>query len=286
MRQALAVVAMLVMVGCSQGPAGPGEDDPSRYVQPTPTPTPLPTGTVLEETIGGDHAVIVLPEGFKKGSTERYPTLIFFHSYEKDSQQLTRLTRFVRMAPPGWVLASADLGGESHWGNDRAIALHTQLMARLRDTYQADPTRLYYAGFSMGGGTALLAAMATKGTANEPAAVATSQGWTDLMPMRETRNGMYASSIDAAYGGSVSATERARTDLVARASELSGIPLYLEHGDADQYVPPSQAQALHDRLQSLGIAHVFKVYPGLGHTENTIHEGAIYDFFADKRRAN
>lgn len=285
MRRALTGVAMLLMVGCTQGPVAPGEDDPARYVRPAPTPGPLASGTVLEETIGGDRATIVLPEGFQQGSTERYPTLVYFHSYEQDSHQLTRLTRFVQLAPPGWVLASADLGGPTHWANERAIALHHQLVDRLRTTYQADPTRIYYAGFSMGGGAALLAAMAAKGTPDAPAAVATSQGWTDLMAMRAVQNGMYASTIDAAYGGSLSEAERARTDLVARASELSGLPLYIEHGDADQYVPPSQAQRLDERLTSLGIAHAFKLYPGLGHTEHTIHEGAIYDFFADKRRA-
>lgn len=286
MRQALTGGAMLLLLGCSQGPVPPSEGDPARYVQPMPTPTPLATGTVLDETLGEQKVTIALPEGFKKGSTERYPTLIYFHSYQQDSHQLTRLTRFVRLAPPGWVLASGDLGGEAHWGNEKAISLHNQLVAHLRETYQADPARLYYVGFSMGGGTALLAAMATKGTLNAPAAVATSQGWTDLMQMREVQNGMYASSIDAAYGGSVSEEERARTNLVERASELSGLPVYIEHGDADQYVPVAHAQNLHDRLTTLGFAHAFRIFPGLGHTENTIHEGLIYDFFANKQRSN
>lgn len=285
MRQALTGIAMLMLVGCTQPPATPFEDDPARYAQPTPLPTPLAAGTVIEETVGEQKATIVLPEGFKKGSTERYPTLVFFHSYQQDSHQLTRATRFVRLAPPGWVIASADLGGDAHWGNPKALSLHAQLMAHLRDRYQADPTRLCYVGFSMGGGTALLAAMATKGTPDEPAAVASSQGWTDLMKMREVQNGMYASSIDAAYGGAVSVEDRARGDLVARVGELAGIPLFLEHGDADQYVPPAHSQNLHDRLVSLGIAHAFRIHAGLGHTENTIHEGLIYDFFQDKRRA-
>lgn len=282
MRQALTGISMLVLVGCAQSPAAPDAEDPARYVQPT--PAPLTTGTVIEEAVGEQKATIVLPEGFKKGATERYPTLVFFHSYQQDSRQLTKLTRFVRLAPPGWVLASADLGGDAHWGNQKAISLHLQLMAHLRDRYQADPTRVCYVGFSMGGGTALLAAMAAKGTPDEPAAVATSQGWTNLMQMREVQNGMYASSIDAAYGGAVSVADRARGDLVARAAELAGIPLFLEHGEADTYVPPSHARNLHDRLTELGLAHVFRIHAGLGHTENTIHEGLIYDFFQGKQR--
>ncbi len=286
MRRALTVVAMGMLAGCNPGPATPDGGDPARYAQPTPTPTPAPlaAGTVIDETVGEQRATIVLPEGFKKGSSERYPTLVYFHSYQQTAQQLTKLTRFPRLAPPGWVLASADLGGD-HWGNERAIALHAQLMAHLRDKYQADPTRLYYVGFSMGGGTALLAAMAAKGTPNEPAAVATSQGWSNLQDMRTAKDGMYASSIDAAYGGTLSETDVTRTDLVARAGELQGIPVYIEHGDADQYVPPTHATLLRNRLQSLGLDHVFKLFQGLGHTENTIHEGLIYDFFATKRRA-
>lgn len=283
MRQALTGISMLVLVGCAQSPAVPDEEDPARYVQPT--PPPLASGTVIEEAVGEQKATIVLPEGFKKGSAERYPTLVFFHSYQQDSRQMTKLTRFVKLAPPGWVLASADLGSDAHWGNPKAISLHMQLMAHLRDRYQADPTRVCYVGFSMGGGTALLAAMAARGTPDEPAAVATSQGWTNLMQMREVQNGMYASSIDAAYRGAVSVADRARGDLVARAAELAGIPLFIEHGEADTYVPPAHARTLHDRLTELGLAHGFRIHAGLGHTENTIHEGLIYDFFQGKQRA-
>lgn len=282
---ACAVLLLLGPVGCAETPANPA---PIPSVQPyvQPSPPPLTSGQVVDETVAGQNVETYLPEGYSAGSAERYPLVVFFHSYQRDSHQMMKFTRFARLAPPGWILSSGDLGGEQHWGNEQAITLHQAMMVHLRSHYLVDPTRIYYVGFSMGAGTALLAALACKGTDDEPAAVASSQGWTNLAAMRTVHDGMYASSIDAAYGGSLTPDEQKRTDLVSRASEFAGFPLYLEHGDADQYIPPAQSQALHDQLDSLGIANDFSLFPGLGHDEHTIHEGAILDFFNGKRRAH
>ncbi|HEY9900422.1 MAG TPA: PHB depolymerase family esterase [Pantanalinema sp.] len=278
------LLAILAPAGCVQAP--PHVDDPARdYAPPRPSPNPLGAARVVEETYEGQNLVISLPATFDPASADRYPLVVFFHSYDQDARQMTKLTRFARLsADLGWIAASGDLAGPSHWGNPRAIAMHQAMLRRLRERYPIDDRRIYYAGFSMGGGTALLAALATKGTPDAPAAIATSQGWTDLARMREAKDGMYAASIDAAYGGALSESARARTDLVARAGELVGIPLYMEHGDADQYVPVTHSERLKAALDAAGVASTFKIFGGLGHNEATIHEGVILDFFKDKRR--
>lgn len=281
------VVLTLVCILC--GCAAPTPPAPPPPEPPTPTPPPslppLLKDQIIDEPIQDQPAEILLPTGFRAGGSDRYPLLVFFHSYQQDCHQLALRTRFAKFtANLGWILASSDLGGPSHWGNPAAIAYHRSFLARLREHYQVDPSRIYYVGFSMGGGTALLAAMEEKGSSDEPAAVVSSQGWSDLLSMRQVRDGMYASSIDAAYGGTINETQRARTAIAARAVELSGIPLYLEHGESDTYVPPSQSQALHIALEALNLPHVFKIHAGLDHGETTIHEGAIVEFLRDKQR--
>jgi dienelactone hydrolase len=275
--------------GCAQGapqaPVPPNDPSLHPYVA-LPTPEPLAQGKVVEEVLGAQQLVIALPPGYQDVASASYPTVVFLHSYQQDAHQLTKNTRFVRFAADlGWIVAAGDLAGEQHWGNPRAIAMHRAMLSRLRDHYHADPHRWYYTGFSMGGGTALLAALECKGTDDEPAAVASSQGWSDLGALRGFKDGLYQASIDAAYGGTFTDADRARGDLVSRAKDLAGIPIYLEHGDADEYLPISQSQALDQALAGLNLPHVFRTYQGLGHSETTIHEGAILDFFKDKRRA-
>ncbi|MNY08714.1 esterase [compost metagenome] len=279
------VLALLLPLGCVQAP--PHVEDPTRdYTPPRPSPNPLGAAKVVEESHEGQNVVVSLPATFDPTSGDRYPLVVFFHSYDQDARQMTKLTRFAKLtADLGWIAASGDLAGPAHWGNERAIAMHQAMLRRLRERYPIDPNRIYYAGFSMGGGTALLAAIAARGTADAPAAVATSQGWSDLSRMREPHDGMYATSIDTAYGGALSEAQRARTDLVARAAELSGIPVYIEHGDADEYVPITHSERLKAALDAAGIANTFKRFAGLGHNEGTIHEGVILDFFKDKRRS-
>src|SRR5438067_2166061 len=71
----------------------------------------------------------------------------------------------------GWVAASGDLTGRAYWGDDAAIAQLGNLMKALVTDHQVDPKRLYLVGFSMGGGTALLAAERLASLPYRPAAV-------------------------------------------------------------------------------------------------------------------
>lgn len=278
-------LGLMSPLGCVQAPP-PSADPPRDYTPPRPTPNPLGSAKVVEEALEGQNMVVSLPASYDAASGDRYPLVVFFHSYDQDAKQMTKLTRFARLsADLGWIAASADLAGAAHWGNPRSISMHQAMLRRMRERYAVDPSRIYYVGFSMGGGTALLAALAAKGTQDAPAAVATSQSWSSLSQMREAKDGMYAASIDAAYGGALSESQRDRTDLVSRAAEFAGLPIYMEHGDADEYVPITHSQRLKAALDAAGVPSTFKLFSGLGHNESTIHEGVILDFFKDKRRS-
>lgn len=275
MRRELLLATLCGLGGCAAvPPPAPLEPGPARpWVQPSPDPA---AGRLQEIRLGAQAVLVGLPPGYPGAG--RYPLLLFFHSYQRDAHQIS-LTRFPALAlGAGYVLVSADLGGPTHWGQPRAIALVQDLLTQLRGRYQLEPRRTYFAGFSMGGGTALLAAMELP-PALRPAAVASSQGWSDLVAMRTVQDGMYAASIDAAYQGGLTPAERRRGDLRARASELAGVRIFLEHGEADAYVPPSHSSELAARLTAVGLMPLLRLYPDLGHAETTIHEGAILEFF-------
>lgn len=284
LRTGLALVLLGLCLGC-QAPVSPPEPSPEPLAPgPSPVP-PIPQSagmTVLEGHFADQDVQVVLPTNVEQGPQR--PLLLFFHSYDRDQTQLVRMTRLARFAADrGWISACGALGGPAHWGNPRSLALHRQLLGELKARYRIDPARVYFVGFSMGGGTALMAAMEARGTPEAPAAVAVSQGFTDLAAMRSSADGLYAASIEAAYQGPLSEADRARGDLVERASELKGLPIYLEHGDADRFVSPSHSQQLARRLQELGSPLTFKLWPGLGHGENTIHDGAIIEFLERAR---
>ncbi|MNY83091.1 hypothetical protein D3C86_2256190 [compost metagenome] len=49
-------------------------------------------------------------------------------------------------------------------------------------------------------------------------------------------------------------------------------------------MPVTHSERLKAALDAAGVTSIFKLFPGLGHNETTIHEGMILDFFKDKRR--
>ena len=64
---------------------------------------------------------------------------------------------------------------------------------------------------------------------------------------------------------------------------MAGIPVYLEHGEADTNVPASHSRRMAERLSALGMPPEFHTYPGLSHGEETIHVSAIVNFLRDRR---
>lgn len=252
-------------------------------------PAPRPASglgdvTVVNTSLNGDPTRIVYPAR-ALAAGQRYPVLIFHHGYGMDQTQLTDRTGLAAAAvQEGWLAASATFGGRAHWGNEQALRQTGLLIQELVANHQVDPQRIYLVGFSMGGGTALLAAANPLGLPYRVAAVASTQGFTDLeaMTSEESGGGVYAKSVQEAYGGSLTSAVVAAHSPQAQAERLRGIPVYLEHGSADTSVRVSQAYQMDAKLTELGIAHEFKIYNGAGHGEQTIDEAAIVGFLRGK----
>lgn len=273
--------------GCGQlgQSAAPPSDPPASY-HPAVVATPSPglQGQIVEGKVGTQAMVVSLPPGFDASGGQRYPLLVYDHSYEGDHDQLVQRTSFPQLTQAaGWIAVCGDLDGPTHWGNEAALFDQNALIQAMITRYHADPARIYLVGFSMGGGTALLSAINLDHFPFQVAAVASSQGWVDLDQMRQVDNGAFRATIDAAYGGTLTDQDEQAHSPLQLASDLAGIPVYLEHGESDQVVPPSQSRELDDALVSLGDSPEFHLYPDLGHTEDTIHDQAIIDFFQGKR---
>jgi len=243
---------------------------------------PMPAGVQLRDVaIAGDPTRLVLPPGH--GDGQRRPALLFMHGHGMDQTQLTERTGLAEAAAhEGWIAASGDLGGRAHWGNDAALRGVGALVQQLVAGYAADPQRIYLVGFSMGGGTALLAAANPLGLPYQVAAVVSTQGFTDLQAMTTAaaNGGGFTRSIADAYGGEPTAADFAAHSPQALVAKLAGLPVYLEHGEADKVVPASHSQKLAAKLPGATL----HLYPGLGHGEQTIDEVAIIGFLRGKTR--
>jgi predicted esterase len=264
-------------------PAAPAA--PTVTVAPAPANTAgMPTGAkVLDLSVAGDPSRVVLPPGAGDGT--RRPAMVFLHGHGMDQTQLTERTGLADAAArEGWISAAGAFGGRAHWGNDRALRGVGDLVKELVEKYGADPARIYLVGFSMGGGTALLAAANPLGLPYEAAAVVSSQGFTDLKAMttEAAAGGAYARSIADAYGGQPSETDFQAHSPQAQAQRLVGVPVYLEHGEADRSVPPSHTRDMAAKLQALGASPVVHLYPAMGHGEQTIAEASIMAFLRGK----
>lgn len=273
--------------------AAPG----SATVAPGPIPTapapgvPAPASvdsshlTILDTALNGDATRIVYPQPTLDAG-KLYPALIFAHGYGMDQTQLTDRTELANAAAAqGWISASGAFGGKAAWANDTAMKQVGALIAELVANHQVDPKRIYLTGFSMGGGTALLAATNPLGLPYKPAAVVSTQGFTDLeaMTQPEADGGHYAPFINEAYGGQLTTTTAAQHSPLDQADKLMGIPVYLEHGEADVNVPPTHSTRMADKLQSLGMTPELHTYPGMSHGEETIHTQSIIDFLQGKQ---
>ena len=286
-----------VPVPAAPAPGGPTLPAPNLGAPLPQQPlTPLPSGQqpVRNETrsdlkavnvvVNGDPARIVYPTATLEAD-KRYPVLIFFHGSGMDQTQLTERTTLAdKAAAEGWLSASAMLTGRAHWGDDDALRATGNLIQTLVGQHQADPRRIYLVGFSMGGGTALLAAANPLGLPYRAAAAVSTQGFTDLLAMTrpEAGGGAYARPIAEAYGGELDAEEARTHSPLEQAERLRGIPVYLEHGEADSAVPASHTRRMAEKLQGLAMPPVLQLYPGKGHGEDTIDEAAIIDFLRGK----
>jgi poly(3-hydroxybutyrate) depolymerase len=124
-----------------------------------------------------------------------------------------------------------------------------QVLARVRQAYQIDSSRIYLMGHSMGAiGTWFLAAKYP-------------ETWAALGSIAGT--------------GSPQSIERMRH-----------IPQFVVHGDADPTVPVSGSRNMVEAMKKLGVDHVYVEVPGGNHTDIAVPNlPAMFEFFRTKQRA-
>ena len=263
--------------GTPPSPAAPSPQEAPRIVHQEQRVPDWPAGTErLQRVVASDPSVIVLPPRFQ--ATTSRPALVFLHGHGMDEHQMVQRTTLAhRAAGLGW-LAAANLGSSrTHWGNDAALRATAALIDVLVKDYGADPQHLYLVGFSMGGGTALLMAINPLQLPYRIAAVASSQGFSDLAAMAAL--GPFRQSIHDAFGGSPRVEALQARSPISQVERLQGTPLYLEHGEADTAVPVQHTVRMRERLAALDIAAEVRLYPGVKHHEDSIDEAAIMRFF-------
>jgi poly(3-hydroxybutyrate) depolymerase len=123
-----------------------------------------------------------------------------------------------------------------------------QVLARVRQQYKVDDSRIYLMGHSMGAiGTWFLAAK-----------------YPDIW----------------AAVGAIAGTGSAQS--VAR---MRHIPQFVVHGDADPTVPVSGSRNMVAEMKKLNVDHVYVEVPGGNHTDIAVpHLAPMFDFFNTKRR--
>src|SRR5690606_15976452 len=123
-------------------------------------------------------------------------------------------------------------------------------------------------GQSAGAHLAALYAYKYGSSSFKPLAVIDQVGPTDMQSMysqlgnAELKALMKALIGDPQTGDSVLYKSSSPLQYVSAASP----PTLILHGTADDIVPYQQAQQLHERLQQHGVQHIYKLYPGEGHT--------------------
>ncbi len=173
----------------------------------------------------------------------------------------------------GWAVLAPNPRGSTGYGRAHLRALDgqwgvgevTDTVAGIRAAGErgwADPARVAVMGGSAGGFTALLV-----GAASPPVvrAVVSQYGVTDLVDLAATTHRFESRYLDSLVGPLPESADRYRDrSPVARAADVT-VPVLVLQGDADQVVPPAQADRLADALRAAGAPVELHVYEGEGH---------------------
>jgi len=136
------------------------------------------------------------------------------------------------------VAPTVPMGG--NWTNDGSEDAVMGLMSEIREQYNIDPEKILVTGFSLGGiGT-----------------------WE------------YASKYPEVFAAAIPISGMPSVGIV---DTISGIPLYVIHGKADQIFPWRDVDAAVQQLQSRGLEVQFKLLEGISHYDTGRFTGPLKD---------
>lgn len=186
---------------------------------------------------------------------KRWPVILYLHGRSLRGDDLSMLRRY---GLPRYLAEGRDLpfivvapqlpDGQSWTDVDRLAALLEEVLAR----YPTDRDRVYLTGYSMGGG--------------------------GVWRMAQAYAGMFAAAAPLA------ALTPAHSDAWTRA--LTGLPLRVYHGTADEAAPFAGAAAMVMALRRDGVDAELRPYEGADHGDLTrvYADPTLYDWFLAHRR--
>jgi dienelactone hydrolase len=215
-----------------------------------------------------------LPADFDR--RRRWPLVVSLHGYYPENPPYIRWWRSDQRHSPladrhGIILLEPHGRGNANYTGigERDVLRCIELA---KQQLQADPERVYLAGYSMGGGGTWQVA------AHHPqlfAAIAPINGGWD-----------YHVLLPAATRGKLTPRERyyqERSSSFAQAESLLGIPVFVDHAELDESVDVNQSRYATRLLERWGYDVRYHERPGVGHT-SPVDEDALVRWFLTHRR--
>ena len=219
------------------------------------------------------HGLLYRPRESALGPDSLPPMLVLVHGGPTDQATVGWQPRVGYFVDRGWAVLRPDHRGSTGYGREYAQALRGRWgELDVADTVSGiraagkqgwcDPDRVAVMGGSAGGLTTLLVC-ALHGAWVK--AGVSAFGVTNLFDLAETTHRLESRYIDWLVGELPEAADRyVEYSPVTHAAEIT-VPLLVLQGDADNVVPPEQAQLMVDAVRAGGGTVDHHVYEGEGH---------------------
>ena len=190
---------------------------------------------------GREHQLDVYRQ---RGLTGRAPVLIYLHGggYFSGGKHWEGRLLVNRMASRGWVVVSANYGLRPRVGYPEHLVDAKRVIAwihREANRYGMDPTRIVMSGSSAGAHMSLLSALTPGDAVFQP-------GFEDIDTGLIAAVGLYG--YYGRYYGRPATEDPASTPFAFDARNAP--PVFLTHGDVDNYTPVEAARALAEHLRA------------------------------------
>jgi dipeptidyl aminopeptidase/acylaminoacyl peptidase len=219
------------------------------------------------------HGLLYRPRESALGPGAAPPMLVLVHGGPSDQATAGWQPRVAYYVDRGWAVLRPDHRGSTGYGREYVQALRERwgeldvvdTASGIRAAAEqgwCDPDRVAIMGGSAGGLTTLL--LCAQHGALVRAGVS-AFGVTNLFDLAETTHRLESRYIDWLVGELPRAADRYREHSPSTHAAAIKVPLLILQGDADNVVPPAQAQLLVDAVRGAGGTVEHHVYAGEGH---------------------